>query len=360
MRPIASYRHNQASGKEVQMFKRSDVWWTCIRHNGKKIQKSLETSDRKLAKSIEAKIRTEIVEGKYLEKPIGKDKTFKDMMEKFMREHAPKVSISMQRSYSSSLKHLIPSFGESVLLSISRKKISSYKVLRKEEGAKPATINRELAMFSKAFNLAVDEWEWLKENPVSKVPKEKEDNKRDRWLTQDDESRVVKYCPKWLRDIVVFALNTGLRQDELLSLEWSRVSFARETIIINKTKNGKPRTVPLNQIAINILNQKAEEKIISMKNLVFSTCNGTKILPSNLRRAFYCALKKAKIEDFKFHDLRHSFATRLAQKGIDLYKIANLIGHEDIRMTQRYAHHCPDSLRDGVRILEHNSNLNNS
>ena len=358
MLPIASYRHNQASGRKEQMFKRSGgVWWTCIRHEGRKIQKSLETTDRKLAQSIEAKIRTEIVKGKYYESLIGENKTFKDMMDKFMNEHAPKVSRQMQRCYSSYLKHLISFFGDSTLLSISRKRISSYKVLRKAEGAKPATINRELAMFSKAFNLAVNEWEWLRKNPVSKVPKEKENNKRGRWLTHDDESRVVKYCPKWLRDIVVFALNTGLRQDELLSLEWSRVSFTRETIIINKTKNGKPRTVSLNQIAISILNQKAEEKIRSMKNLVFSTCNGTKILPSNLRRAFYCALNKAKIENFKFHDLRHSFATRLAQNGIALYKIAKLIGHEDIRMTQRYAHHCPESLRDGVKILEYNSYL---
>ena len=103
---------------------------------------------------------------------------------------------------------------------------------------------------------------------------------------------------------------------------------------------------------LNILHKKAEEKVIGIKGIVFGTSCGTKILPSNLRRAFYNALKKAGIEDFKFHDLRHTFATRLAQKGVDLYKIAKLLGHEDIRMTQRYAHRCPDSLRDGVKILE--------
>ncbi|MCR4289888.1 MAG: hypothetical protein NUV86_06480, partial [Candidatus Scalindua sp.] len=84
------------------MFKRAGVWWTCIRHNGRKIQKSLETSDRKLAKAIEAKVRTEIVEGSYFEKLIGRNKTFKDMMEKFMKEYSPKVSINMQRSYTTS------------------------------------------------------------------------------------------------------------------------------------------------------------------------------------------------------------------------------------------------------------------
>ena len=106
MQPIATCRRDQASGREEYMFKRSGVWWACIRHNGRKIQKSLETSDKKLAKAIEAKIRTAIVEGKYYEKPIGSDKTFAQLMDKFMKEHAPKVSDSMQRSYSSYLKHL--------------------------------------------------------------------------------------------------------------------------------------------------------------------------------------------------------------------------------------------------------------
>ena len=339
------------------MHKRSNgIWHTCIRHNGKRIQKSLETSDRKLAKAIEAKVRTEIVEGTYFEKLIGRNKTFKDMMDKFMEEHAPKVSYSMQKSYSSYLKHLM-SFFKSGLIAITPKEISKYKVLRKGEGAMPATTNRELAMLSKAFNLAVNEWEWLKDNPVSRVPKEKENNKRDRWLTQDDECRLIKHCPAWLSDIVVFALNTGLRQDELLSLQWSRVSFEREDMLIDKTKSGKPRAVPLNQIAINILNQRSKAKIRTIKDLVFPTFNGTKILPSNLRRAFYEALRKAGIENFKFHDLRHTFATRLAQRGIDIYKIAKLLGHEDIRMTQRYSHHSPESLRVGVEILEVDFNL---
>ena len=101
------------------MYKRSGVWWTCIRHNGKKIQKSLETTDRKLAKAIEAKVRTEIVEGSYFEKLVGRNKSFRDMLDKFMAEHAPRVSRNMQSSYTPSVKHLNPFFCESNLLSIS-------------------------------------------------------------------------------------------------------------------------------------------------------------------------------------------------------------------------------------------------
>ena len=357
---IASYRLNQASGREIVMFKRSGVWWTCIRHNGRKIQKSLETSDKKLAKAIEAKIRTEIVEGKYYEKHIGHNKTFKQLMERFMKEHAPKVSGSMRNSYTSSLKHLIPFFGESTLLSITRKKISKYKVLRKDEGARPATINRELAMLSKAFTLALEDWEWINGNdkPFSKMSYEKENNERDRWLTEDEEKRLLGNSPRWLREIISFALNTGLRQDELLSLEWNRANLFRKTILIKKTKNGKPKTVPLNRNAMDVIERKSDEKVRMLKNdFVFLSSHGTKIDRHNLRRAFNNAVRKAEIEDFKFHDLRHCFCTKLAQRGVDINKIAKLAGHEDIRMTQRYSHHCPDSLRDGVEALEVDYNL---
>jgi len=176
---------------------------------------------------------------------------------------------------------------------------------------------------------------------------------RDRWLTEDEERSLLENSSEWLRDIVVFALNTGLRQGELLSLEWNRVNLFRRTILINKTKNGKPKTVPLNRNAMDVIARKADEKVRKLKNdFVFFSSHGTKIDRHNLRRAFNKATRKAEIENFTFHDLRHCFCTKLAQRGVDIYKIAKLAGHEDIRMTQRYSHHCPESLRDGVEILE--------
>ena len=338
------------------MFKRSGVWWTCIRHNGRKIQKSLETTDRKLAQAIEAKVRLEILEGSYFDKPVGNNKTFRDLMERFMKEHAPKVRTNTRKSYSTYLKHLSSFFGDTNLMSISPKAISRYKVLRMNNGLKPATINRELSMLSTAFNLAIREWEWIKDNPVSRVTKEKENNQRDKWLTVDEERRLLESAPEWLSEIIIFALNTGLRQDELLSLEWCRVNHLRKTILIQKTKNGNPKTIPLNKTALNILEGRSVVK--SVKNdLVFFNSNGKKVINFNLIRAFRRIVKKAGIEDFRFHDLRHTFATRLAQAGVDLYKISKLLGHKDIKMTQRYSHHCPDSLRDGVEILDTDYNL---
>ena len=339
------------------MFKRSGVWWTCIRHNGRKIQKSLETSDRKLAKAIEAKIRTEIIEGKYYEKPIYNERTFLPLIAKFMKEYAPKKSVSMQRSYTASSKHLIPFFGNINLLLITAKKISKYKVLRYEEGVSPATINRETAMLSRMFTIAVEEWEWLDHKPFLRIKKEKENNVQEKYLTSDEEKRLIENCPEWLKGLVVFSLNTGLRQNEQLSLTWERVSLQRRDILILETKSGRPRSIPLNKTAIGVLERNAKTRSIKNDLVFFSNC-GTKLNNCNLIRAFKRAVKRTGISDFTWHGLRRTFATRLAHRGLDIYKISRLLGHEDVQTTQRrYAHHCTESLRIGVDILDSDYNL---
>ncbi len=333
------------------MFKRDGIWWVSITFRGRRIRRSTETSSLELAKAVEAKLRTELIEGKYFDKYEGERRTFREMMEKFMKEHAPRVSENMRALYSASLKHLSGFFGDMVLSEITSKKICDYKQARKEAGGGAPSVNRSLSMLSKAFSLCVKEWEWVKENPVLKVSREKENSGRDRWLTADEEKRLLDNSPQWLKEIIFFDLHTGLRQDELLSLQWSRVDLFRKIIIIQETKNGKPRTIPLNQIAMGVLMERAKVRHLK-SDLVFMSRASTKIARHNLRRAFNTALDKAGIQDFHFHDLRHTFATRLAQRGIDIYKISKLLGHVNIAMTQRYAHHCPESLRDGVNVLE--------
>ena len=128
-------------------------------------------------------------------------------------------------------------------------------------------------------------------------------------------------------------------------------------ILLRQTKNGKPRTIPLNQNATNVLIRKAEEKVRSLKsNVVFASGTGAMIKRNVLMRAFATAVKKTGLVGVTFHTCRHTFCTRLAQKGIDIYKIAKLAGHEDIRMAQLYSHHCTESLRDGVEILDSDYN----
>ncbi|TLD40107.1 MAG: phage integrase family protein [Candidatus Jettenia ecosi] len=257
-----------------------------------------------------------------------------------MLEYAPKKSKRTQMYYKTTQNHSLPFFGNIKLTSITPKKISEYKAMRYSKGIKPGTYNLERAMFSKMFNIAIREWEWLKEN-----------NQRDKWLSEEDEQRLLENIPGWLREIVLLALHTGLRRDELLSLTWDRVSLLQKTIIIQKSKNGRPRTIPLTSVAMGILEEKA--RIRSVKtNLVFTNTAGRKIGTSWIMKHFIVARENAGLDGFHFHDLRHTFATRLAQKGVDLYTISKLLGHVNITMTQRYAHHCPESLRTGIAVLE--------
>ena len=121
-----------------------------------------------------------------------------------------------------------------------------------------------------------------------------------------------------------------------------------------RSKNGEQRTIPLNATVFALL--KAKYKVRSIKtSLVFQTSNHTMIDDHHLRRAFRGALKKAGIHGFTFHDLRHTFATRLVHAGVDLYKVKELLGHKSIVTTQRYAHHYPESLRSSVDVLEGNA-----
>jgi len=127
------------------------------------------------------------------------------------------------------------------------------------------------------------------------------------------------------------------------------VDLFRKTIIV-KGKGGKVRTIPLNAVALDILKARMKTHHIHSE-LVFPSATETKIMRQRLVRAFTKAVKESGLQDFHFRDLRHTFATRLAQAGVDLYKIGKLLGHNDVSTTQRYAHHCPESLRSGVDIL---------
>lgn len=202
-----------------------------------------------------------------------------------------------------------------------------------------------------AFNLAIKEWEWVKENPVSKVSKERLSNLRERWLSFEEEEKLLRASPKWLQEMIIFSLETGLRQSELLNLQWPQVDLYRRTITLLEQKNRAIDTLPLNERAMEVLRARAKVRYLRSTH-VFCNKKGNRIDPRNLLRAFYDAVDRAGIERLRWHDLRHTFATRLAQAGVDLYKIQKLGRWKEISMLSRYAHHYPESLRDGVEVLD--------
>ena len=330
------------------LFKRGETWWIRFTYKGRQIRKSTETNEKKLAERIYHKVLGEVAEGKWFEKLPGEKKTFKEMMEKYLGEYASK-KIS-EKSFRGYAKKPISYLGDYLLSEVTPKTLNEYKTRRRNDGIGPASLNRELATMKKAFNLAIKEWEWVKDNPVARISMEEENNKRDRWLTDEEEERLLRVCPSWLKELVTFALNTGMRVGEIISLEWKGVDLFRKTVTVFKSKNKEPRTIPINKTVFEMLKDKIKVKSIS--GLVFPSPTHTRFHGTSIDHAFKKAVKKARIEDFHFHDLRHTFATRVVQSGKDLYQIQKLLGHKSPAMTQRYAHHSPESLRDAVEILD--------
>jgi integrase len=332
--------------------KGSPMWWLSFTVNQQPYRRSTGTPNRKLAEKIYAKVQTQVTEGKWFETDEARQHTFEEMVRKYLTEYCRthKAASTTLRDERYINGHLMPFFGGLTLEKITPKLINQYKTHRLDVN-KLGTVAIDLRILSKMFNLAVKEWEWCKENPVAKVSIGKLHNEVDRWLTYEEEEQLLKYLPQWLKEIVLFALNTGMRQNEILSLKWSEVDLFRKTVSVMKSKNYEKRVVPLNEVALTLLSQKA--KVRAMSGFVFpDPKTGEKIVPENIMWRFYAAQEKAGIPHVRFHDLRHTFSTRLIQNGIDLYKVSKLLGHKDIRTTQRYAHHYSESLRDGVEVLD--------
>ena len=212
-------------------------------------------------------------------------------------------------------------------------------------------IHHESDRLGHAYKLAEREWEWATDNPVLKIAKVKVRNLIKRWLTTEEEQRLLAVSPTWLQEFIVFALHTGMRRGEILNLHWSNVDLARRTLTILEQKNGARDTLPVNDTAMAVLQARAAVRT-SNKEAVFLNGAGHPRNARNLLRAFYPAMRKAGITRFRFHNLRHTFATRLVQAGVDVYTVQKLGRWKTISMVLRYAHHQPESLWGGAEVLD--------
>lgn len=333
------------------LIKRRNVWHINIMLNGQRVRQSTGTNDKKLAENILAKIRTQIVEGKYYPKPPGDSILFCEMMERFVKEHSPFVSTNTLKSYEFSLKHLLPVFAEMSLIKIMPERICQYQQDRILEGSAPASINREIALLSKAFSTAVKKWKWVNANPCKAVDSLPENNERIRYLANSEVEKLYKELPAWLVPIVTVARFTGLRLSNILSLSWESVDIFRKVILVGKTKNGEPIGLPMNRTVFDTLKKLNKVRHLSTK-IIFPNNNGRKRCRHKVSREFKQACKKAGVENFRFHDLRHDFGSNLVQRGVDIYSVAKLMGHKDIRMTQRYSHLSPEKLMADISVLD--------
>ena len=204
----------------------------------------------------------------------------------------------------------------------------------------PSTVVRYMAALSHAFSIASKEWGWVEDNPFAKVTRPKEPRGRVRFLSDDERERLLAECKASsnsdLYPAVVLALSTGARRMEIMALHWHQVDLQRGIITLHETKNGERRILPLAGHALELMRDRAKVRRIDT-DLVFPSPQKPQN-PIDLRAPWEAALARAEIEDFRWHDLRHSAASYLAMNGATLAEIAEVLGHKTLQMVRRYAH----------------------
>jgi len=207
------------------------------------------------------------------------------------------------------------------------------------EGLSPATVNRYLAALSKAFSNAVKEWHWMRDNPLRNISKPEEPRGRVRFLDDDERRRLLDACRKSeykpLYLIVLFAMTTGMRRGELLGLRWQDVDNERRVAILHNTKNGDRRSVPIVPEVEEVLREHGKVRRLD-SDMIFMSGGTAEVWQFD--KAWYQAIKDAKVKDFRFHDLRHTTASYLAMSGATTAEIAAVLGHRTLQMVKRYAH----------------------
>lgn len=267
-------------------------------------------------------------------------RTLADLITRYEEEVLEPRSSTDVRKRKAQLAEWRKRLGAQRLIHITPPVLAEERNKMQREGRAAGTVNRYLAALSHAFTIAVREWGWLESNPARDVSNLREPRGRVRFLSDDERARLLVACSQSSDDrlhaIVVLALSTGMRQGEILGLRWRDVDVAVGRIILEHTKNGDRRAVPLAGPALHLLEERAKVRRIDC-DWVFPPIRGT-ARPSFNRKPWVEALETAGIDDFKFHDLRHSAASYLAMNGASLVEIADILGHKTLAMVKRYAH----------------------
>lgn len=332
---------------------------------------------RAIAAASLGKIRGEIAEGRYLEKETAHLTTFEDAVKKFLKWSESNLApgtLVRDRGFAARWLNFA-GFRGKTLAGITAAEVEDYRTARHTtEGTRTVkgrtfegrragkrTCDYDLSRLRRLFSLCI-KWKLTKENPAKGVDFFRPESKHDRFLTRDEEARILEACPPDVRPAVLFAVNTGLRQMELLTLTWGQVDLPRKavTLTADKTKGKKTRRVPLNSLALEAL--RALPRGITPEAPVFQVLakNGR----DKLVRYFGRAVDQTGInagaspaQRVTWHTLRHTFASRLAQAGVNLLTVKELLGHSSLVMVMRYAHLADENLKAAVDALTLAGNL---
>lgn len=361
--------------KHKGIFQRGDIYW--IRYtgiDGKQVRESTKSCKLKDAQDLLKLRQADIVKGEQPDVIKIKNHTFKELAEKYLEFCAN------QRDYRVKgirIQQLVSDFGNLPLKNFTLQLIENYQSRKLAQPRPPlkgskisrpplalATINRQLACIKHMFTKASD-WNMVSDatcKQVHKVKLGKENNRRDKFLSAEEiqalldacDSNVISITGKTiqqkqahLKPIIIFALNTGCRKDEILSLKWENVDLKHGFINLVETKNGDRRQIPINDTLRETL--KGLTRRLDVPFVFHDPETGKRF--QDIHRSFNTACRKAGIHDFVFHSLRHTFASHLVMAGVDLTTVSRLMGHKSLTMTLRYSHLAPNHLTSAVNAL---------
>jgi integrase len=326
------------------VYRRGAIWWIDYYNQSReRVQESSHSSNKRDAEELLTLRKSEILRGVY-KRPVKI--TLSKFGERYM-EHAKANKRSWLRDQEM-LKHLQEFFGAQRELSeIAPVEIEGYKLKRLAK-VSGSTVNRELTLLKCMFNLATN-WDlFLGSNPVRKVKFFRELNIGTRIVSPEEEERLIRNAAPFIQDLMLFALNTGLRVGEIFTLPWSNVDLEKNILNVFAPKTGKTRTVPINAEARKVLDAWA----LGRKNEFVFYNHGTGKPYVDLKAGFALACRKAGISGVTWHTLRHTFASRLLDRGADIVTVQQLLGHSTVTVTMRYTHTNLDSKRAAVAKLE--------
>lgn len=320
---------------------------------GRRIRKDFDL--KKDAEAYRGKVDAAKKEGRYFDIfDVKKESqvTLNELADRYVENFKTQKCFSRLKYYL--VEEYRATFGDRLLSQITYLDLETYRNRRKAtptRTGKPradATVNREMSTLRHMINKAV-EWGLLESSPLDKKRLLfKEDNHRLRFLTEPQITTLLSVCLPHLRPIVEVALHTGCRREELLSMKWDQIRNGFIYLEAAMVKSGKGRQIPINDRLEQVFKELRHKNQIKSP---FMFCDAKGRRYYDVKKSFASACRKSGIEKFRFHDLRHTFASHLVMNGVGLKAVQELLGHADLKMTMRYAHLSQAHLKDAVSVL---------
>jgi len=325
----------------MALYQRGRIWYADYYANGERFQESTGTANRREAEKHLA-LRISEVQRSVFVKPVNT--TLPELGERYI-EYAKLHKRSWKRDVQM-LGNLQAFFGPAKLRDITALKVEEYQRERVKDVC-PATSNREMALLKHMFNMAERWGQHQGTNPVRLVKFLPEDNLRFETLSDEQEEKLLLASPPYLRDMIRFAINTGLRTSDIFNLQWTEVDIEQKRLKKIVKKSSRPLSLPLNDTAFEIV--EAWRGIWHGPHVFYNPMSGDKF--KDVKGALAAAVKRAGLGKITWHMFRHTFASRLTRDGVDIVTVKELLGHASISTTMRYAHSNDEAKRRAVQRL---------